>query len=57
MRHIVIGMNPSKVYPVSPLQRKEIIEQALPSIGATNAQVARLRAISRPYHIIQYIYS
>ena len=38
LRHIVIGMNPKKCYPVSPGQRKEIIEQALPSIGAGNAK-------------------
>ncbi|CAK9012486.1 unnamed protein product [Durusdinium trenchii] len=37
--HIVIGMNPNKIYPVSPETRKQIIEQALPFIGAGNAKV------------------
>lgn len=37
--HVVIGVNPSKIYPVSPETRKEIVEQALSSIGATNAKV------------------
>eukprot|EP00434_Breviolum_minutum_P037610 symbB.v1.2.033355.t1/scaffold4121.1/size44329/6 len=37
--HIVIGMNPNKIYPVSPETRKQIVEQALLSIGAMNAKV------------------
>lgn len=37
--HVVIGVNPNKTYPVSPETRKKIVEQALLSIGATNAKV------------------
>mmetsp|Transcript_30815 Transcript_30815/g.57780 ORF Transcript_30815/g.57780 Transcript_30815/m.57780 type:complete len:227 (-) Transcript_30815:159-839(-) len=37
--HVVIGINPSKTYPVSPEQRKTIIEQAVMSMGARNVKV------------------
>eukprot|EP00930_Biecheleria_cincta_P005279 TRINITY_DN106200_c0_g1_i1.p1 TRINITY_DN106200_c0_g1~~TRINITY_DN106200_c0_g1_i1.p1 ORF type:complete len:239 (+),score=30.50 TRINITY_DN106200_c0_g1_i1:39-719(+) len=37
--HVVIGMNPKKTYPVSPDARKEIIEAALPGLGASNVKV------------------
>ncbi|CAE7253321.1 coaD [Symbiodinium sp. KB8] len=37
--HVVIGINPAKTYPVSPDERKAIIEHALPSMGAQNVKV------------------
>eukprot|EP00933_Yihiella_yeosuensis_P066024 TRINITY_DN70081_c0_g1_i1.p1 TRINITY_DN70081_c0_g1~~TRINITY_DN70081_c0_g1_i1.p1 ORF type:complete len:228 (+),score=31.05 TRINITY_DN70081_c0_g1_i1:72-755(+) len=37
--HVVIGMNPKKVYPVSPETRKAIVEGMLPELGANNVKV------------------